>query len=44
MKRINIYLAIVAVVGALFCGGIFAYTHLSSLENSKIVQQLEGDA
>lgn len=42
LKKINIYLAAVAVVGILFCGCTYVYTHFAKLENTKIVQQLEG--
>lgn len=40
LRKINIALGIAALVGLLFCGGVLLYTHLSDIENSKIVQQL----
>lgn len=42
LRKINITLAILCTCGALFCGGIFAYTHLSKIEDSKVVTGLEG--
>ena len=42
LRKLNTALGIIAIVGALFCGGMYAYTHLSSIENSSIVQQLGG--
>jgi hypothetical protein len=42
LKKINTSLGIIAIVGLLFCGGVFLYTHFSNIENSHIVQQLGG--
>ncbi len=43
LKKINFYMAIIAVIGALFCGGVYVYTHFAKLENSHIVRSLEGE-
>lgn len=43
LRKLNTTLAIFAILGALFCGGVFLYTHHSSIENSDIVQQLGGN-
>ncbi len=42
LRKLNISLGIIALVGALFCGGFYAYTHFSSIENSKVIRNLEG--
>ena len=42
LRKINTALGIVAVIGALFVSGVFAYTHLSDIEDSNIVKELGG--
>lgn len=42
LRKLNTALGIMAIVGALFVGGMFLYTHFSNIENSEIVQQLGG--
>lgn len=42
IRKINITLAILCTAGAIFVGAIFAYTHLSDIQSSKVVQSLEG--
>lgn len=42
IKKLNITLAVIAVIGALFCGGMYAYNHFSDVQNSKVIQQLGG--
>ena len=42
LKKVNMYLAILAVVGAMLCGAAYAYTHITDIQNSHIIQKLEG--
>lgn len=43
LRKLNITLAIIAFVGALFCASVFAYNHFSDINNSKIIQSLGGE-
>ena len=42
LRKINVTLAILCTLGLIFIGAVFAYNHLSDIQNSKVVQQLEG--
>lgn len=42
LRKINITLAIIAVIGAVALVSCYAYDHFAKLENSKIIKQLEG--
>lgn len=43
LRKLNITLGICAFVGAIFCASVFAYNHISDVNNSKIVQSLGGE-
>lgn len=43
LRKLNITLGVIAFAGAIFCASVFAYTHLSDVNNSKIVQSLGGE-
>ncbi len=43
LRKLNYTLGIIALCGALFCGGVFAYTHLSDIKDSKIIRELGGE-
>lgn len=42
LRKLNITLAVLALVGALFWGGMAAYSHFSNPQNSKVVEKLGG--
>ena len=42
LRKINIALGCLALLGAIALGVSFAYDHFSDLERSKIITQLEG--
>lgn len=41
LRKLNITLGILCVIGALFIGGILLYDHLTDPTTSKIVEQLK---
>lgn len=42
LRRLNITLAILALCGAMFVGGIYLYTNVFNKDISKVVDELEG--
>lgn len=43
LRKLNTTLALIAVAGAVFCGAVFAFTHVSDIKDSTIVKQLGGE-
>lgn len=43
LRKLNITLGIFAVCGALFVGGVYFYTHHTSIENNKVIKELGGN-
>lgn len=41
IRKLNITLAILCVIGAVFIGGMLAYEHFSDVSNGKVAQQVE---
>lgn len=41
IRKINITLAILCTVGALFIGGMLAYEHFHDVSNSKVAHMVE---
>lgn len=42
LRKINSVLVIIAVCTSLFCAGCFVYSNFTDVENSKLIQELEG--
>lgn len=42
LRKLNIALGIFAICGALFVGGVYVYTHHTSIENKKVIKELGG--
>lgn len=42
LRKLNVALGVIALIGLLFCVGFYTYNHFTSVENSKIIKQLEG--
>ncbi len=43
LRKLNITLGILCVIGAMFIGGMIAYEHFSDVNNSKIAQKVESE-
>lgn len=41
LRKLNITLAILCIIGAAFIGSMLAYEHFSDVHNSKIATQVE---
>lgn len=42
LKKLNITLGILVLIGALLCGGFYIYCHSNSIADSSVIQTLEG--
>lgn len=43
LRKLNTALGIIAIIGALICGGTYLYFHYSEIEASSVVHVLGGE-